>query len=232
MNNQGRSVKPQGRVMKYAFQPIFDMTTREIYGYEALMRPVKRSPEEFIAESIAKSRTHDVEVMTFFTASARFKEANLGGRLFINSFPNDALNAREKEIFMEKFGQEFMSNIVVEILEYPGISVNAWYAKQRYIRHHGMQCAIDDLGSGINNDMTLLSLYDPKIIKLDRNLIAGIDEDVKKQDQLRNIIHMLDARNLELLAEGVETEGEYNYLKTLPIRFMQGYYLGRPKVYA
>lgn len=59
-------------------------------------------------------------------------------------------------------------------------------------------------------------------------MISDINMDSKKQELLKKIIDMARSMNIKVLAEGVETKEEYNYLRNSGAGLAQGYYLGRP----
>ena len=88
-----------------------------------------------------------------------------------------------------------------------------------------------DLGSGKHLDIQSINLYRPDVIKIDRKFITNIHEDQKKQAMVKDMIKTFHSRGIKALAEGIETEEEFNYLKTVDVDLMQGYYLGKPKIY-
>ena len=94
-----------------------------------------------------------------------------------------------------------------------------------------MPLHFDDFGSGKNVDVQCINLYKPELIKIDRKYISGIDESEKKQNMVLDMIRTFHNRGIKALAEGVETEAEYNFLKTTEVDYMQGFYLGEPKIY-
>jgi EAL domain-containing protein (putative c-di-GMP-specific phosphodiesterase class I) len=122
---------------------------------------------------------------------------------------------------------------VYEILEYTHFEKFAWNAKIQSIRNSNSKAslAIDDFGTGENNDPMLLEKYNPDIVKIDRQFISGIDRDEEKWRKLNRMIIEIRMHSALILAEGVETEGEYKCLLKMDIDLMQGYYLGKPKIY-
>ena len=85
----------------------------------------------------------------------------------------------------------------------------------------------DDFGSGIN-DLERIEIMKPDIVKLDRELISGIDHDSKKQEHITNLIPYFHSKNMLVVAEGVEEKEEFDYLVGLGVDLFQGYYLARP----
>ena len=87
--------------------------------------------------------------------------------------------------------------------------------------------ALDDYGSGYNGERILLELA-PKYIKIDREIISGIHDNIDKQKIVENTISYAKERNIKVIAEGIETEKEMHKVIELGVDYMQGYYLARP----
>ena len=90
-----------------------------------------------------------------------------------------------------------------------------------------LKIAIDDFGTGLSN-MDLVNIYEPDIVKLDRELISDIDKLPEKQKNVRNLLQEFHSRNMLVVAEGVEQKAEFDYLVGIGVDLFQGYYLGRP----
>lgn len=217
----------------YAFQPIVKVDTGEIYGYEGLMRPVPFTPDEVIYEYEVKNRLQYIETLTFFQATRAFLKSGLQGKLFLNSFPCVSMTQSKTKEYFEKYGKEITGRLVIELLEYPEIILNSWYAKSRYLNtlSEPIVIALDDFGTGVNIDSKVVSLYNPSIIKLDRSLISKIHTNPRKQAELDQIISYMRPRGAEILAEGVETKEEHDYLVEKKLDYLQGFYIGMPTIY-
>ncbi len=95
------------------------------------------------------------------------------------------------------------------------------------VRSMNNMLSIDDFGSGIN-DLERVDLMEPDIVKLDRELISGIDHDEAKQDNVENLVLRFHSKGMLVVAEGVEEKAEFDYLVGLGVDLYQGYYLARP----
>jgi EAL domain-containing protein (putative c-di-GMP-specific phosphodiesterase class I) len=94
-------------------------------------------------------------------------------------------------------------------------------------RGQGVRLAIDDFGAGYSG-LNLLADFQPDLIKLDMHLVRDIDRAGPRQAIARAVLQVCDDLGIEVIAEGVETVGEYHWLRRVGVRLFQGYLLGRP----
>lgn len=212
--------------INYVFQPIFLPDGKTVYAYEALMRPVDKTVTELIEEYTKLDKLHILEVATFWGATQAYVLRGYEERLSINSFPCECFTAEETKAFIDYFGDD-KNILIIELLEYPHFSLSKAIAKKEVAAVGDSQLALDDFGSGFNN-MEKVSLLNPHIIKIDRALLSGIDSDEDKQKQCKEIIANMHDLKITVIAEGVETKEEFEYLKSIGADLFQGYYLGRP----
>jgi len=210
----------------FVFQPIFSRM-EEIVGYEALMRPKGMRVLDFIEEMRQKNKLHDLEILTFFGATNAYKERGYETLLSINSFPTEVFSKDELIEYTRCFEMP-REKVIVEILEYADEKNWTWGSKSAQIdSNSGVEVALDDFGTGFNDEKAV-EYYRPQMIKIDRSLINGIDKDEKKQSYLKKLIFDMHSKMIVVLAEGVETKEEFDFVKELGADFFQGYYLGRP----
>ncbi len=91
----------------------------------------------------------------------------------------------------------------------------------------GFRTAIDDFGAGYAG-LNLLSEYQPDIIKIDMELVRNIDTSTPKQAIVYGIAAICAALNIRVLAEGIETKAERDFLRNAGIELMQGYLFCKP----
>ena len=219
--------------INFAFQPIFEIKTGNIYGYEALMRPSPYTPMEVIAEYARFNRLNEIEEFTIYYAAKQFLENNLTGKLFLNSFPSAFVSDKMLEKVHQLVQHRLKNRLVVEMLEYTEFDSHAHYKKTTQFEHSKTDefIAIDDYGTGKNIDEECIEFYKPDIVKIDRKLIENIHKNITSQKAMLDICNYLHKKGIIILAEGIETQEEYDYLKNYPITLMQGYFLGKPKIY-
>jgi EAL domain-containing protein (putative c-di-GMP-specific phosphodiesterase class I) len=95
------------------------------------------------------------------------------------------------------------------------------------IRGKGISLAIDDLGAGFSN-LKYISDLEPEIVKLDRELIAGLSQESRQFRLLGSIVALCHSMEAQVTAEGVETESELEAVVALDVDFAQGYVFGQP----
>jgi len=212
----------------FVFQPIF--STSSVIGYEALMRPKGLSITEMIYEMKNRGKLQDLELLSFFGAAKAFRDRKLEGFLSINSFPGIKADKSHVVEFSNIF-PHISCNLVVELLEYLQPDAEVWEAKRKTLDHYsGIKISLDDFGAGFN-DLDAVDMYAPDIIKIDRSLIDGINASDEKQRAMLSYLDMFHRNGMKVLAEGIETAEEYEYLVSIGVDFFQGYYLGMPKAY-
>lgn len=211
----------------YVFQPIFYPDGKQIYAREALMRPKDKTVTELIDEYAKMDKLHIIEVATFFGAMQAFILRGYTEWISVNSFPSECMSVDEAMAFADYFG-DIRGKLIIEMLEYPELSVSKWTTKNESVRLMDNLISMDDYGTGIN-DFGKVDILKPDIVKLDRSLISDIDKDKYKQSNCKEIIDLLHMMNKIVVAEGVETKEEFEYLVSIEADLFQGYYLARPQ---
>jgi len=181
---------------------------------------------QLIDEFARDEKLHILEVATFFGATQAYIERGYQEYLCINSFPSESFTENEAEAFDTYFGNQ-KGKRIIEILEYPKVSLREWVRKSEMVQNKHWKVSLDDFGMGENN-MNAVYLYTPDIVKLDRSLICGIDNDARKQENVRTYLESFHERGMQVLAEGVETREECDFLRSLGVDLFQGYYLAMP----
>ena len=141
------------------------------------------------------------------------------------------------DIWLNEVGRKIAGRIVLEMVEYTELDIRSWIRKLEEFQRGNAgtgnvsHIAIDDVGLDRESDPARIKLYHPTMIKIDRSLIKNISSDTDKQKRVDGIIAQMKERNILILAEGIETKAEYDYFSNLPIDYMQGFYIQKPKIY-
>ncbi|MEG2000197.1 MAG: bifunctional diguanylate cyclase/phosphodiesterase [Evtepia sp.] len=220
------------QLFDYVFQPIIWARDGQIYGYEALMRPNGKmvdSPDKLLHLAQVEGQLWKVEKNTFYVVlelAVLYRDLLKGCKLFLNSIPNQVLKETEYQELAYLYAND-LPNLVIEITEGENINDTSLRRKKDLVKAWGAQLALDDYGSGYANDMLLLNL-EPNIIKIDRFLVDGIEQDKNKQDIVKRTIAFAKERAVTVIAEGVETEIQLRTLISAGVDFIQGYYVSKP----
>lgn len=222
------------RVLSF-YQPIVNLRTGEIIGYEALSRGPEKtafySPLRLIEHAHEKGKIWDLEMLFRKKALERIRELDSEKLLFVNVDPEvikspDYRTGLTKEYLEEIGGEE--SRIVFEITERTAIfDYNAFLSVLNNYRKQGYQVAIDDVGAGYSGLKTINEIR-PHFIKIDMDLIRGIDKDAFKQSLIKAFVDTSLTTNIKIIAEGIETKEELKTLILLGVHAGQGYYLKKP----
>jgi EAL domain-containing protein (putative c-di-GMP-specific phosphodiesterase class I) len=208
-----------------AFQPIVEVHRRRLHAYEALARrktDIFASTPEMFEAAVQAGRVAELGRLHRDQAVRTCP----GHHLFINIDPHEFdygwLVRPDDPIFRHRHA------VTVEITE----SVPIKYFSQCHsvlaeIRRKGISLAIDDLGAGYSN-LKYISDLEPEIVKLDRELIAGVQADTRQHRLLESIVQLCHDMEAQVIAEGIETEPELRTVIDLDVDYAQGYVFGRP----
>ena len=221
--------------MRFALQPILEVRTGSVYGYELLMRslvPEFNSPQDILRLAHAQSKLSKIERMTYFKALETFSRLDREGqfkgheRAFINSIASQCMSEEEEAAFAAQYGS-YLPRMVMEVTENEPYEHTFTAHKIEATKRTGGLVALDDFGTGYNSERLLIDLA-PDIVKVDISIIHGIDQDADRQSLLNHLISYAHDRGILVLAEGVETLREMEYVVTQGVDLLQGYFIARP----
>ncbi|SMF70877.1 EAL domain-containing protein [Allosphingosinicella indica] len=217
-----------------AFQPIVDLATMRPYAYEALIRGLNGEGAAEVLARVTPDNLYAFDQRCRVRAielAARAGILETGARLSINFLPNAVYSpvaciqltlktARELDFPTDRLVFEFTEN--EQMLDPDHVaSIAAAYHKM------GFGIALDDFGAG-HAGLGLLARFQPDTVKLDMELVRGIDASLPRRVIVGGIVDMCRKLGIAVVAEGVETESELAALRALGIGYAQGYLLGRP----
>lgn len=216
-----------------AYQPIVDLTRGELFGYEALVR----GPEGQSAESILSR--HAGPSLYSFDQACRQRALEIAARLgcerlvSINFLPNAVYEPyaciQATLELADKLAWPYRQ-IMFEVSELECVHDRGHL--QNIIEAYkalAFLTAIDDFGAGHANLDLLVDLR-PDIVKIDRQLIAGVDHGPRQQAIVEALVELADRLAFRLVAEGVETRAEAVWLYSRDITIQQGFFHARPAI--
>jgi len=216
-----------------AFQPIVSLGAGKVFAYEALVRGQDGSGAGQVFEQVNEDNLYAFDQTCRKTAiehAIRLDLGDSGALLSINFLPNAVYDPnaciRLTLETAKKTGFP-LTQIMFEFTEVERISVPHLLNILSTYRRLGFLTAIDDFGSGYAG-LDLLSRFQPDVVKLDAGLIRDIDDSSVKQTIVRHVVRMLEQLGNIVVAEGIETEGEFSCLYDLGIDLMQGWLFAKP----
>jgi EAL domain-containing protein (putative c-di-GMP-specific phosphodiesterase class I) len=226
----GRLIDGDG--LGVALQPIVDLDSRRVVGAEALARFKDEDGEPLPTESTfldAHALGVGVELELAVIHRALRAESRMPKGLYLALNVSPALLARD-ELYEIVAQHDHDRPLVVELTEHQPVEdyVELDVALAR-LREHGVRVAVDDVGSGFAS-FRHVTRVNPEILKLDRSLVSGIDEDPVRQSLAAAIVGFAREVGAIVVSEGIESQDELSCLVDLSVGCGQGFYLARPEL--
>lgn len=213
--------------LSMVFQPIVDLVSGRVTAVEALARfhvTPNRPPDMWFSEAHHSGLGVELEMLAVSRALAQQPMLPDGVALTINAGPQTVMCPE----FLDAFLDVPPGRIILELTEHTVVDdYSDLVASLRGLRNRGVRLAVDDTGSGYSSLVHILKLA-PDFIKLDRDLISGIDLDPVRRALASSLVTFAADTGAQIVAEGVETEDELEVLRRLGVRYAQGFHLGRP----
>jgi EAL domain-containing protein (putative c-di-GMP-specific phosphodiesterase class I) len=213
------------RAFRPVFQPIVDLESGQVVGYEALTRfDSGRRPDLCFADAWSVGLGPDLEIAALDAAISVARRLPTGPWLNLNVSPR--LFA-DPERLRAVFGSADRP-LVLEVTEHEVIE--NYEAVRDAIRALDLdiRLAVDDAGAGVANFGHIVDLR-PDFVKLDIGLVRSVNADLGRQALVVGMVHFSRHAGCRLVGEGIETEEELRTLAGLGVQFGQGYLFGRPE---
>ena len=215
----------------FAFQPIVDYAAKEIFGYEALVRGPNGESAYTVLSKVNDDNRYAFDQACRVKAIRLATQLKLDKVLSINFLPNAVYEPahciRSTLAAAEETGFP-IHQLMFEIVESERV-----YNRQhltnifKHYERQGFITAIDDFGAG-HAGLNLLADFLPSVLKIDMDLIRGIDQNITKQVIVKHLVGMCKELGVRVLAEGLETKAEVSFFASLDVDLMQGYYFAKP----
>jgi EAL domain-containing protein (putative c-di-GMP-specific phosphodiesterase class I)/putative methionine-R-sulfoxide reductase with GAF domain len=215
----------QPGVVTAVVQPVVRPADMVVIGYEALARmplePLK-PPDWWLEVAAGLGLRHRLE-QACLLAAARLGPPPDGRVLFVNASPSTIADPAVLAL-----RDELPARLVIELTEQEAVDdydvlrgqLAGWLGG-------GVRLAVDDAGAGYSSLRHVVELS-PDYLKLDRELVRGIDEDSNRRALMRAVVAFAREVGTSVIAEGVETRGELEVLREAEVHLVQGYLLARP----
>jgi len=213
------------RLLRIAFQPIVDRRTRRTFAYEALARsplPIFDGPVQLYEAAVRAGRVGEMGRLHREQAIATCPDWPLFLNVNPNEFDQGWLVRPDDPIFRHK------PPVYLEITESaPLIYFEQCHSVLAEIRTKRVMLAVDDFGAGYSN-LRYISDLTPEVVKLDRQLIAGIRQGSPLYRLVASLVQLCKEMGSRVVAEGVETREELAAVESARVDYCQGFLLARP----
>lgn len=217
-----------------AFQPIMDLTTGAPFAYEALVRGLEGQSAASVLAQVTSSNRYAFDQQCRVKAIQTAAAAGLldtPAKLSINFLPNAVYEPKACIQLTLKTAAAIgfpTDRLIFEFTENEEMVDPAHVANivDSYKRM-GFGTALDDFGAG-HAGLNLLARFQPDIIKLDLDLIRGLEANLPKRIIIDAVVRMCAALGVTVIAEGIETEAELDALRAIGVRYIQGYLFAKP----
>jgi PAS domain S-box-containing protein len=212
--------------LRIAFQPLVELDTERVMGYEALSRfpgDPARTPDRWFADAWALGLGVPLELLAVKKAVRALDRMPGDVEISVNASP-PTLAARG---FMKCVGPH-AGRITVELTEHLEIAdYDEFRQAVAPLRSAGGRLAIDDFGAGFASLKHILSVQ-PDRIKLDISLTERVGESPLAHALTTALLSFAGEIGIEVIAEGIETEEELDSLTEIGVRLGQGFHFGVP----
>tara|TARA_R110000787_G_scaffold274979_1_gene383173 strand:+ start:19634 stop:20818 length:1185 start_codon:yes stop_codon:yes gene_type:complete len=228
------------------YQPLIDLETRQLAGVEALMRWRKAdgsfvSPGHFIP--LAEYTGIIVELGRFALETSLADQVQFVDA-FKQSFPDAKLPFMSTNVSGLQLSDLQEIDRIGEIIHNSGVDLtqvkleitetlmveNPTHAAEalKKLKALGLSLAIDDFGTGYSS-LSYLHMFPLDTLKIDRTFVNSMDESESSQRIVNSIVGLALALEMNIVAEGIETETQADALKALTCHYGQGYFFARPQ---
>ncbi|WP_054142182.1 EAL domain-containing protein [Bosea sp. AAP35] len=221
------------------YQPFVHLSDRSIYGYEALARIRNRDGSISAAGDFSEAFSDQRSCRRIGERMMNLVTADIAGLRASGINPGIiSLNATEAELHSPEFTSRLLkrlddcaidpSTIKLEVTEtlFLGNDTSAIRTELKRLSAEGVLIALDDFGTGYSS-LTHLRDFPIDQIKIDRSFVSGLGPNTESQSIIKALVDLAHALDMTVLAEGIETEAQYDLLRAIGCDSGQGYLFGK-----
>jgi EAL domain-containing protein (putative c-di-GMP-specific phosphodiesterase class I)/GGDEF domain-containing protein len=217
------------------FQPIVDLVTLDVLGYEALSRGPEgsefASPLLMFILAAEFGLSFELDALCRRKAFENVRNLKTDKKIFVNTLTMTIHDPEFRGAYLKQLLEDLKikpENVVFEVNEKLAIDNYELFrdAMQDYL-DIGIVHASDDIGAGDSDLERIMELH-PGFLKVDIGLVGDIDKSIVKQEIIKAMVALAKGIGSLIVAEGVERREEYWKLRELGVTYGQGYLFGKP----
>lgn len=231
-----RAIEEKQFVLHY--QPLINLCTGRLHSVEALLRWQSTSrglvpPGEFIRFTEESGLIVPIGrwlMQEAVSQAEHWRENGLDIRISINVSARQLRDAEIVNQLRELVERSHSTRTLIDIELTESCFIEdekAAVELMRQFKQLGARILLDDFGTGYSS-LSQLTRLPIDVIKLDRSFITGIDQNFQAQSLVRSVLSLARAFGFTIVAEGVETEREVQFLKDIGVDYAQGFFYARP----
>jgi EAL domain-containing protein (putative c-di-GMP-specific phosphodiesterase class I) len=217
------------------FQPIVNLDTLEIIGYEALSRGPQdtefSSPLLLFTFAAKCGLSFELDRLCRKCAFSSIRELKTDKKIFVNTLTMTIHDPEFRGAYLNELLEDLKikpENVVFEVSEKMAIdNYDMFRTAMKDYTDIGIVHASDDIGTG-HSDLERIMELNPGFMKIDLSFVKDIDKSYIKQEIIKAMVSLANNIGSLIIAEGVETKEEYEKLKELKVTYGQGYLFGKP----
>lgn len=229
----------RGKELELYYQPRIDLATEEVRGVECLLRwhhPERGlvGPDEFIPVAERSGLIVPIGYWVIEQACKRLQEsAEMGFAGLVFAVNLSFRQFHDRKMTETIFRIIFNANVDTSLLELEltesAMMHDPEYAQRclRELSQLGISFALDDFGTGFSS-LSNLQHLPISLVKIDKSFVQDLGQSADAEHIIRAIISLAHSLQISVVAEGVETESQLEFLRQQHCDEIQGYYFARP----
>jgi sensor c-di-GMP phosphodiesterase-like protein len=233
---QLRAALAEGHIEAY-YQPIVELSSGRCVGAEVLARWIRKDgemvrPDLFIPIAEEAGLVPDI-TLAMLSATLRDLETLLNTHpllcINVNLAPEDLASDKFMQALSSKLQQQDVAagSVKLEISERTMVNTDQSRELVREFRRRGHRVAVDDFGTGYSS-LSYLASFELDTLKIDKSFVEAIGTEAVTNHVVGHVIDMAKSLELDIVAEGIETAEQADWLLGQGVEYGQGFLFSRP----